>query len=127
MANKDNSGWGISGYKVPRQYYDAKQIKAEREGVQNKGTPKPLKKGDYLTETVKNASKIPGPNQYEIVKPWFDAKKQKQSPSKSVGKRKTFLEEIEIEGKKRPIPGPGAYDISKKNGKKTESSTKPRG
>ena len=127
MANRNNAGWGISGYKVPKQYLDAKQMKAEREGTLKKVSPKPLNKGDYLSDAVKNASKTPGPNQYEIVKPWFDPKKQKQSPSKSVGKRRTFLEEIELEGKRRPVPGPGAYDLLKKDRKKTESPSKPRG
>jgi len=126
LASKDNTNWGISGYKVPREYLDAREMKMAREGTQKKASPKPLKKSDYLTDTVKNASKTPAPNHYEIVKPWFDTKKQNQSPSKSVGKRKTFLEEIELEGKRRPIPGPGAYDLSKKDSKKGES-LKPRG
>ncbi len=123
IANKNTGTFGIAGYKVPKEYQDARQLKYVREGMKPKNAPRATKKGDYISEAVKLSSGIPGPNSYNVVKPWVGEPK-KQAPGK-VPHRHTFLEEISIEGKRRPQPGPGAYDVLKA-GKEKANSVKPR-
>jgi hypothetical protein len=111
LVNKQDASWGISGYKVPQEYHDSRELKNIREGNPKKNAPKPTKKGDYLTETIKATKNLPAPNHYNVVKPWVDDTKKKTPPK--VGNRITFLEAISIENKRRPQPGPGAYDVLK--------------
>lgn len=123
-SHRNDGSFGIHGYKVPKEYLDSREIKQMREGNKPKPAPRATKKGDYLTEAVKIASGIPAPNQYNVVKPWVDEKKKPTQP-KNVGSKKTFLEEIALEAKRRPIPGPGAYDLLKDGKKKQGTLNKP--
>jgi len=116
LYNKQDSGFGISGYKVPVDYHDTRKLKAAREGNPKQKAPRATKHNDYLTETVKIASKLPGPI-YNVVKPWVDEKKKNSAP-KNVAKRTTYLQDIAEEAKRRPVPGPGAYDVLKQSEKK---------
>lgn len=111
LVNKQDASWGISGYKVPQEYLDSRELKSIREGNPKKNAPKPTKKGDYLSETIKATKNLPAPNHYNVVKPWVDESKKKSAPK--VGNRTTFLDAITLEGKRRPVPGPGQYDVLK--------------
>jgi len=121
ISMRQNAGWGIEGYEVPKQYPDARKLQEVREGKEKKKAPRELKKADYLTEAVRFAKDIPGP-QYEIVKPWAVENKNK-APPKNVANRKTYIDLITQEQKLRPIPGPGAYQI-RKTDKQIEEETK---
>jgi len=123
IANKNNGTFGISGYQVPKEYHDARQLKYIREGQKPMKAPRATKQGDYISQAIKLAGQTPAPNQYEIVKPWAPEKKDQRTVKPT--QKRTFLEEIGLEAKRRPIPGPGAYDVLKGDQKKA-SSVKPR-
>ena len=108
-----NTAWGIEGYEAPRKYLDPRKLAEEREGKQKKPAPKALKKGDYLTETIRTAKDTPGPNFYNVVKPWFPEDKIKKEPPKHIPIKNTYIDQIILEQKRRPVPGPGAYKVRK--------------
>jgi hypothetical protein len=112
ISMRHNADWGIEGYEVPRAYVDSRLLAEIKENKQKKKAPRALKKGDYLTDTVRLAKSLPGPNQYEIVKPWFPEDKKKPAP-KNVGTKNSYIDLIVKEQKLRPIPGPGAYNTRK--------------
>jgi len=111
ISMRQNSGWGIEGYQVPKQYPDIRKLQEIRENKEKKKAPRELKLTDYLTEAVRFAKDVPGP-QYDIVKPWADEKKAKPAP-KVVPNRHTYIDLITLEQKRRPLPGPGTYQIRK--------------
>jgi hypothetical protein len=121
ISMRQNAAWGIEGYQVPKQYPDVRKLQEVREGKEKKKAPRELKKQDYLTEAVRYAKDIPGP-QYDIVKPWAIENKAK-APPKNVPNRHTYIDLITLEQKRRPMPGPGAYQL-RKTDKQIEEETK---
>lgn len=108
ISTRQNAAWGIEGYEVPRDYLDSKRLAEIKEKKEVKPAPRALAKGDYLTETLRATKGIPGPNSYNIIKPWFPVDKIKKDAPK-VGNKNTFLDQIA----KNKTPGPGAYDLRK--------------
>jgi Sperm-tail PG-rich repeat len=119
ISTRQNAAWGIEGYEPPKQYLDPKKIAEQRE---NKKTPAPraLKKGDYLTETLKAIKGFPGPNAYNIVKPWFPEDKKGKAPPGKVPHKNTFLDQLA----KSKVPGPGAYNLLKSDKEIEEMNNK---
>jgi hypothetical protein len=112
ISMRHNADWGIEGYEVPKAYPDARLLSEIRENKQKKKAPRALKSGDYLTETVRLAKSVPGPNHYNIVKPWFPEDKKRPAP-KNVPQKNSYIDLIIKEQKLRPMPGPGAYNTRK--------------
>jgi len=108
IAMRNNTVWGIDGYKVPAEYLDSRKLQEISSGKFTKKAPRALKLPDYLTETLRYA-KTPGPNAYNIVKPWVDETKNKTQPKPT--KKNSYIDLIIHENKTRPKPGPGAYNI----------------
>jgi len=75
-----------------------------------------------MTRTTKA---YPAPNKYDIVKPWVD-EKRKKAP-KYVTKKGSYIEGIIHEAKRRPVPGPGAYNIRKDDDGKKNGKKEPKG
>jgi len=121
ISMRHNAAWGIEGYEVPKQYPDARKLQEVRENKEKKKAPRALKSQSYLTEAVRFAKDVPGP-QYDIVKPWAPENKNK-APPKNVPNRQTYIDQITLEQKRRPIPGPGAYQI-RKTDKQIDEETK---
>jgi len=108
IAMRNNTHWGIDGYKVPSEYLDSRKLAVERSGKFTRPAPRALKMPDYLTDTLRYA-KTPGPNEYKIVKPWFDESKKGKAPKAT--KKSSYIDCIIDENKRRPKPGPGAYNL----------------
>jgi len=107
IAMRNNTVWGIDGYKVPAEYLDSRKLQEIHSGKFTRPAPRALKMPDYLTDTLRYA-KTPAPNAYNIVKPWADDKKKTQpKPTK----KNSYIDNIIFENKQRPKPGPGAYNI----------------
>jgi hypothetical protein len=113
VSMRMNTAWGIEGYEAPRKYADPKELQEQREGKKKTPAPKALKKGDYLTETIRVAKGLPGPNHYNVVKPWFPEDKIRKEAPKNVPTKNSYIDNIILEQKRRPIPGPGAYKVRK--------------
>lgn len=111
MSIKNNSGWGIEGYKVPADYIDTRKLKEISSNTVKRPAPRALNKPDYLTDTFKATKGMPAPNKYDIVKPWFD--KDKKQAAKYVTKKNSYIDDIIHENKTRPTPGPGAHEVLK--------------
>ena len=62
IANKNNGTFGISGYQVPKEYHDTRQLKYIREGQKPQKAPRATKKQDYISEAIKLAGQTPAPN-----------------------------------------------------------------
>lgn len=57
---------------------------------------------------------IPGPNKYDLEYKWTtEAEKEKGSKKPHDTKKDTYISLIIDEAKKRPIPGPGKYNLEK--------------
>jgi len=108
IAMRNNTVWGIDGYKVPAEYLDSRKLAEIHSGKFKKNAPRALKKPDYLTETLLYA-KTPAPNAYNVVKPWFDESKKGKPPKPT--KKGSYIDAIIEENKRRPKPGPGAYNL----------------
>lgn len=106
---RNNTVWGIEGYKVPREYLDSKELKEIHSGKFTKPAPRALKKQDYLTDHMRATRDVPAPNKYDIMKPWVDEKNKPKA--KHVTKRNTYIDGIIHEQKTRPTPGPGAHNL----------------
>jgi len=111
IAMRNNTAWGIEGYQVPKEYLDSRKLKEVSSNTVKRAAPRALKQGDYLTETIRATKDMPAPNKYDIVKPWFDKTKQKQT-AKYVTKKNSYIDLIIHESKKRPTPGPGAHNLA---------------
>jgi len=123
---RNNTVWGIDGYKVPAEYLDSRKLAEIHSGKFTKPAPRALNKPDYLTDTLRYA-KTPAPNAYNIVKPWFDESKKKQTVKAT--KKGSYIDEIIDENKRRPKPGPGAYNLreTEEQIKKKQSTRQAKG
>jgi len=109
ISMRNNSAWGIEGYAVPRQYYDAKKMGELAKGNLKKPAPRALKTIDYLADHMKAVKSVPAPNHYNMIKTWVD-EKNKPKP-KYATKKNTFIDSIIREATIKPIPGPGAHNL----------------
>jgi len=94
IAMRNNTVWGIDGYKVPAEYLDSRKLQEIHSGKFTKPAPRALKMPDYLTDTLRYA-KTPAPNAYNIVKPWVDDKKKTQQPKPT--KKNSYIDNIIFE------------------------------
>lgn len=120
---RNNTAWGIEGYQVPKEYLDSRKLGEIHSGKFTKPAPRALKHLDYLDLMTRTTRPYPAPNKYDIVKPWVDEKNKGKAP-KHVTKKNSYIDNIIHEAKRRPVPGPGSYnlrkdeDASKKGGKR---------
>ena len=125
--NKTMEPWNIPEYQPPRSYLDpALQIQKRKWSTQLKGqkTNKYLtKRGFYMDYELKMAKMVPGSSTYKLIedvhgdnKAWsfsrFESlsKKRKMDPKLI---KYSYLDRIEIEQKKRKIPGVSTYSLEK--------------
>ena len=101
--------WGIEGYEIPKDYLDHKKLADIREN-KKQPPPKATKRGSYMDDATRLKKFVPGPDHYNLNQ---SVKEEKSKPSKSVANRATYIDEILTNGKKRPTPGPNAYNIIK--------------
>lgn len=112
VATRQNQAWGVEGYEVPRQYQDPRPNKLYEKKTVKDEDKKKMKKGDYLSYTLKQAATLPGPNAFQTPVQWVK-ETDKEKPKIKYGDRKTYVAQIFEEAKLRSVPGPGAYNLRK--------------
>lgn len=124
VATRSNQAWGVDGYDVPRKYEDPRPNKLYEKKTVKDEEKKKMKKGDYLSYTLKVAATLPAPNAFQKPIEWVD-EKLKNKPKVKVGDRVTYVEQIFKDSKRRSVPGPGAYNL-RKDPKEEEKNKKPQ-
>jgi len=112
VATRSNQAWGVEGYEVPREYQDPRPNKLYEKKTVKDEDKKKMKKGDYLSYTLKMAATLPGPNAFQTPHNWVD-EKIKNRPKIKYGDRTSYVADIFKEAKLRSVPGPGAYNLRK--------------
>ena len=123
IVAREHTNWGISGYQVPKDYFDAVKHKEQRliEDAQLKRknhneTKLKLhitKRGSYIEDELKlQSSKDISPLSYKLIDTWDrTAEAGKNVTKKAVAHRETYIDSIFKEHKLRPTPAPNAYGI----------------
>ncbi|KAL4456933.1 hypothetical protein ABPG74_014571 [Tetrahymena malaccensis] len=117
-----NQIWGIEGYEISRKYVDPqKQIKdrefaelRDKNKLPTKNKNYVTKRGHFYNDLEKQFKGYPGPNKYKLDYVWVsqnDIEKGRKKPHDT--KKNTYIDNIIDESKKRPVPGPGKYNITK--------------
>lgn len=72
------------------------------------------KRGHFYNDLEKMFKHVPGPNKYNVDHVWItenDKERGKKKPHDT--KKLSYIDLIVDEAKKRPIPGPGKYNLRK--------------
>ena len=124
-SRKPHDLFGIVGYDVPKKYCDPLKNMKDREYLnQKKGQKSKAKIKDKYFDSKPKVS--PGPNVYNIMKPWVDEKEKRSksvlSKTRNVSKY-TYIDKIFLEAKRVKTPGPGSYNPYNEEPKKSEKAS----
>ena len=115
-----NIPWNDTEYQPVSKYEDPLKQVLERKYLEDpKSVPSSryiTKRGFYMDYHIKVVKELPPPDSHPPADPWDQANNKKKSKlhklDKSLSKR-SYLDDIANEQKRRGIPAPGAYDLYK--------------
>ena len=121
VVTRTHAAWGIEGYEISKKYFDHNKAvedklyeEMRKKGKSIKNQKHITKKGCYLDDEYSCQKNKPGPQKYDVTHKWIseaDIEKGKKRPKDT--KRETFIEAIFLEQKRRGVPGPGKYNVTK--------------